>query len=147
MKLTRLLIWVIIAFFALKLYGYLKIHSSGDVLAYKHFAAVVLEDNAFMIERVAADKAFAVQVLEKQAQRMDRFGENSILFTYYVIKNQSLTNGGKSSLISAEQVSRVDPPGATSFLGESAIRIRHRVELVKEEGNWRVVKFNDLTTP
>ena len=143
MKLTRLIIWVVLAFVAFKLYGYVKVHSSGDVIAYKSFAEALRADDRFAIKRIVIDEELAQKVLETQPQRKDLLEGNSVLFTYYVIQRQTFANDGETSFIFAEQVNRVDPPGESSFIGETAIRTSHGVELVKKDGKWRVVSFDD----
>ncbi|MEN8724035.1 MAG: hypothetical protein ACN4GF_06425 [Lentimonas sp.] len=59
-------------------------------------------------------------------------GTHSVLFTYYLIKKQWYSQGGHTSYIRAEQISRMNPPSAKAIIGKGEVRVQHDVQLFKQ---------------
>lgn len=143
MGLKRIIFWAVFALIAYHLFGYVKVHSSSDVVTYKLLAEAVAENDTYSIKQMVDNEVYSQRIIETQEQREKLIGENTVLFTYYVIQKHTYSAGGDSSYILAEQVNRVNPPGEDSLIGQHEIRIRHGIELVKEGDRWLVVRFDD----
>ena len=138
----KLFFWAIIL--VLGYYGldYVKVHTSGDVLAYKRFAKALLKNDHYTT-RQTSSKELAVQVLSRKAERQELYNGARVLFTYFEVVSQSVSGGGESSSLIVEQVSRVGSKGQVGVWGDGEIRIRHTVELEKENHLWKVTRFFD----
>ncbi|GEM_PF-2051250 len=150
MKPKKILLWLLFALVAYNVWGYVKMHTRGDVIAYKRFAESIFDGDRTNADRFAVD-GLASTVLNDQEKRMEVYRESDQLFTYYKIINRRLSEDGKIVSITAEQVTRVNRYGVTlsffnKFLGEHAFRIRHRVRLVSENDYWKVYSFSDPAT-
>lgn len=138
----KLFYWLIMGIVAYQLFGYVKMHTSGDVVVYKRFAKAVMENDDF-VARSGSLKDVAKRVFEFQDERTALFRGADIVFTYYVIKERRLSEDGKTAYLTAEQVSRVNPEGFDTLWGEQAVRIRHGVQLVLQKNIWMVSQFQD----
>lgn len=143
MKLTRILFWAIFAIITYNLYFYVKVHSSEDVVAYKRFADLMAVGDTDELDQVIADQELLLELLATQAERQLIFDGQSVLFTYYIVKKHQISNEGDTAYILAEQVNRVNPPGHTSMIGASEIRIRQSVKLDRIDDTWQVVQYAD----
>jgi hypothetical protein len=143
MGLKRIIFWAIFAFLAYHAFGYVKVHSSGDVVTYKLLGDALAENDTYSIKKMVKDEALGQQIIAAQEERAKLLGDNAVLFTYYVIQRQTFSAAGDTSYILAEQVNRVNPPGADTIIGETEIRIRQGIELVKEGERWLIVGFDD----
>ena len=141
MKQKRILFWVLCAILVYNLYGYTKQHTTGDVLAYKRLASALVENDTNAVHRLLVEANDATQLVAAQRERTQLMGDHSVLFTYYVIKKQWYSRDGQTSYIVAEQISRVNPPGAKALIGEEEVRVKHAVELVKQGSTWYVKQF------
>jgi len=121
---------------------YVKVHTSGDVVAYKRFAKAVMESDHYSARR-ASNKELAGKVLSKSEERMKVYEGARVLFNYYEVISQNVARDGKSSSLVVEQVSRVGSQGQTGLWGDREIRVRHSVKLVKENQLWKVSAFID----
>jgi len=140
--LRKLIFWMLAL--AAGYYGleYVKVHTSGDVVAYKRFAKAVME-NDFYGMRKASNKELATQTLSKKEERMQAYEGSRVLLTYFEVISQRMAKDGKSSSLVVEQVSRVGSRGQTGIWGDREIRVRHTVELEQENHLWKVSGFID----
>ncbi len=143
MKLKKFIFWAVFALLAYNFFGYVKVHTSGDVTAYKRFAKALMNEDSYLARITCVQPEYVREVMKSQAKRSEVFNGFNIILTYYVIKDQKLSADGTHSYIVAEQVSRVNPPGVTTIRGEHEVRIRHVVELENQDGNWLISKFED----
>lgn len=143
MKPKRILLWVLCAILAYNLYGYTKQHTSGDVLAYKRLASALAENDSITAQKMLYDANDVAHLVGQQRERKELIGNNSVLFTYYVIKKHYYSVDGRTSHIHAEQIFRVNPPGAKTIIGEDEVRVQHNVQLVKQDNTWYVKQFQD----
>lgn len=142
MKLKKVIFWIIFGVIAYILLDYTHTHTRNDVLSYKRFADAVLKGDDFLV-RTTSMGPVAAQVSESQEARQELLGGAKRVFTYYRILDRNVTDDGKFSFITAEQVSRVNPEGFDTVWGEVAVRIRHTVKLEAQNHSWRVVQFSD----
>ncbi|MEM8866703.1 MAG: hypothetical protein AAGC73_00390 [Verrucomicrobiota bacterium] len=142
MKPKKLITWAIVAFLGYQLFGYVKEHTSPQVIAYKRFANAVMNGNLAIAEDRAVE-GYARQVMASQAAREELFDGYDVVFTYYEVKSISVDPSGTSATVHAEQVTRVNPEHESVLWGKEAIRIRHSVRLVKDKDVWLVTNFTD----
>ncbi len=146
MKPKRILLWLICATLVYNIYGYTKQHTSGDVLAYKRLASALVENDTAAVQKILIDEKDDMLLLAgAQQEQKELIGDSSVLFTYYVIKKQRYSHDGNTSHILAEQIFRVNPPGAKAIIGENEVRVRHNVQLVKQDNAWYVKAFENPT--
>ena len=143
MKLRKFLLWMLLAIVGYNLYGYTKQHMSGDVLAYKRLASAVAKNDTNTAQKIVLNSNLATELSEAHAKRQELIGDQSVIFTYYRIKQQRYSSDGNISFILAEQVSRVNPPGVNTLIGENEVRVQHGVQLVRRDNEWFVQKFHD----
>ncbi len=145
MKPRRIFIWALAAVAALNVYSYTKQHTKADVLAYKRLASALADNDGGTIQKMVLDSSCGDQLARSDEERKKLLGNKSVLFTYYVIKQQRYSYDGESSYIVAEQVSRVKSPGVNTVIGDSEVRIRHDVQMVKRDNSWYVKQFGKPT--
>ncbi len=143
MKPKKFIFWVIFAILVYNFWGYTKVHTSGDVIAYKRFARALIQDDDFLVKQTALSTGYGAKVFAAQLARKKYFKGKQIVFTYFVIKEQRLSEDRKVSYLLAEQVSRVNPIGVATIWGDSEVRIQHRVQLVQVDKTWKVAQFTD----
>ncbi|MFP4204179.1 MAG: hypothetical protein ACLFS4_07605 [Opitutales bacterium] len=144
MKPKKIIYWIIFGVLAYQLFGCVKTHTSGDVIAYKRFSKALLKQDSYVARQVARNP-LAREALAREGARKELFEGVEIVFTYYTIEDRRLSDDGKRSFIVAHQVSRVNPEGVDTLWGEGKVRIQQQVELVLKDGRWEVVKLNDPT--
>lgn len=140
--LRKLIFWMLaltVGYYGL---DYVKVHTSGDVVAYKRFAKAVME-NDFYTARNASSKELASQTFSKNKERMKTYEGSRILLTYYEVVSQNMARDGKSSSLVVEQVCRVGSHGQTGIWGDQEIRVRHSVQLEQDNYRWKVSSFID----
>lgn len=138
----KLLFWMVaitVGYYGL---DFVKVHTSGDVVAYKRFAKAVMHNDHY-IARQASNKELAVEILGKNVERNKFFHGARVLLTYYDVVSQNVARDGNSSTLIVDQVSRVGSRGQVGFWGDGEIRIRHTVQLEKKDHTWRVTSFID----
>lgn len=140
--LRKLVVWMVLLFAGYHGLDYVKVHTSGDVVAYKRFAKALLESDHYSARR-ASNKELAAKALSKDDERMEAYKGARVLLTYYEVIAQNLAKDGKTSSLVVEQVSRVASQGQTGIWGDGEIRVRHRVELERENQIWKVSGFID----
>jgi hypothetical protein len=143
LKPKRLLYWILFGIIAYQVFGYVKIQTHGDVIVYKRLAKAIMKYDDYELRYVSiGDVASEIQGTQKERQSL--FYGSNILFTYYIIKSRSISPDEQSVYLVAEQVSRVNPPGYDTLWGESVVRLKHEVRLVKKDNRWVVSSFEDL---
>ncbi|MEM1223993.1 MAG: hypothetical protein AAGH40_14680 [Verrucomicrobiota bacterium] len=142
MKPKKLITWAIIAFLGYQIFGFVKNHTSPQVIAYKRFANAVMKGD-LAIAQDRAVEGYAREVMANQGARRELFKGYDIVFTYYAIKSINVDESGTSASVFAEQVSRVNPDHVNTLWGEEEIRIRHSVRLVRKNDVWLVTSFSD----
>jgi len=143
-KPKKLIFWAIFLIGAYFMFGYVRMHTHGDVVAYKRFAKAVMKKDDYIARQVSVDRSgLAGKVLAQHEERMELFGDADIVFTYYTIDERRVSADGKTVYLSAEQVSRVNPEGYDTIWGEREVRIRQTVQMVERDGLWLVASFND----
>ena len=138
----KLLTWIILSVIAYQLFGYVKTHTTGDVVAYKRFAKAIKENDDYII-RNSSNSRVTGKVLNSQTARTELFRGAKVVFTYYVINERRLAEEGKIAYISADQVSRINPEGFDTLWGEVELRIPQSIQLVLEKGVWTVAEYHD----
>jgi hypothetical protein len=121
---------------------YVKVHTSGDVVAYKRFAKAIMENDHYSA-RQASSKELAAKALSKNEERGELYAGSRVLFTYFEVVRQNMARDGKSSSLVVDQVSRVASNGQTGFWGDREIRVRHTVQLEQKNQHWKVSNFSD----
>lgn len=144
MKLKKLLIWILIGLVTFNIFGYVRMHTRGDVIAYKRFAKALMKGDAYIL-RSTSTEGIKDRTLNQQAARMDVFTNKDIIFTYYRIRNREISEDGKIVRLVGEQISRVNVEGSSGnkLWGEKAITVRQLVTLVLENNAWKVSEFSD----
>ncbi|MFP4070020.1 MAG: hypothetical protein ACOCVJ_03150 [Verrucomicrobiota bacterium] len=143
MKPKKVIFWIIFGVLAYSMFGYVQMHTRGDVIAYKRFAKAIMKNDDYTVGQMVLEKKLAREVLASGEERMELFDGAEIVFTFYDIDERRLSEDGKTAFISAEQVSRVNPEGFDTIWGEREVRIRQTVRLVLENQAWRIASFND----
>lgn len=142
MKPKKLLYWTLCGVMAYNFYGYTKMHTSGDVIAYKRFASAVMKEDSYTA-RNASDGEVAGIALGSQDVREGMFEGADLVFTRYEIKDRQVSADGKMVTLTADQVSRVNPDGFDTLWGEREVRIRQTIRLVQKHDAWKVMQFDD----
>jgi hypothetical protein len=117
-------------------------HTRGDVIAYKKFAKALLKGDRYILKNASTEEE-ADRVLSVQEARLKDFVDTEVVFTYYRIKDRTISADGKLSQLVGEQVSRVNPIGADTIWGDQALIIRQVVTLVMKNNAWKVQEFAD----
>ncbi|MGJ8649919.1 MAG: hypothetical protein ACSHX4_06140 [Opitutaceae bacterium] len=143
MKPKKIIFWAIFAILAYNFFSYSITHSSSEVIAYKRFAKALLKNDSYVARELTLDRNYALAVFDENPARQKLFGDNSIVFTYYVIKEQRVSDDEQTAFVIAEQVSRVNPKGQSTVWGTSEVRILHKVKLVKKNDVWKLESFHD----
>lgn len=143
MKPKKILFWAIFALLVYNFFSYSVTHTSSEVIAYKRFAKALLKNDSYVARELTLDRNYALEVFERNPERQKLFGDNTIVFTYYVIKEQRVSDDEQTAYIVAEQVSRVNPKGESTVLGVADIRIIHKAKLVKKNDVWKLAEFHD----
>ena len=144
-KPKKLLLWILFSLVAFNVFNYVKMHTRGDVIAYKKFSKALMKGNAFALKNTA-EQGLAKKVLSFQEKRMNRYNDLDIVFTYYKIKSRTLSADGKTSKLVGEQISRVNPLGYDTLWGENAVKVKHSIVLVMHNNAWKVESFIDPAT-
>lgn len=142
MKPKKVLFWIIFAILTFNVFGYVRMHTRGDVITYKQFAKAVLKGDGLGL-RYNSTPEVAKAVAESQNQRREDFEGMDIVFTYYKIYKRNVSEDGRTVSLSAEQISRVNREGQDKLWGAEAVRIRHTAQLVMENDAWVVHFFSD----
>ena len=142
MKPKKVIFWAAVLFLGYHFFNYVKVHTSGDVIAYKRFAKALMEGNEYTAKQVAPT-GLAQKALASQEEREALLDGADVVFTYYVIEEQTVGENGRVSHIVADQVSRVNPEGHDTLWGEKEVRIRQRARLELKNDAWKVTSFND----
>lgn len=140
--LRKLLFWAIVLTVGYYGLDYVKVHTSGDVIAYKRFAKALLKNDHYTA-RQTSSKDLAAAVMSRNEEREKLYNGARVLFTYFEVYSQHLSKDGKSSTLIVEQVSRVGSHGQVGVWGDGEIRIRHTVELEQHNHLWKVTRFID----
>lgn len=114
LDLKKLLFWPVVLTVGYYALDYVKVHTSGDVIAYKRFAKALMQ-NDYSLARQISNKELAVEVASKRAERNKFFSGVRPLFTYHEVISQHLSSDGKSSRLLVEQVTRVGTKGQVGF--------------------------------
>lgn len=138
----KLIFWAVILTVGYYGLDYVKVHTSGDVVAYKRFAKALMDADHYSA-RQASNKDLAAKAFSQNDERMKAYEGGRVLFTYFEVARQNLTKGGKASTLVVEQVSRVTSGGHTGVWGDREIRVRHTVELEQKNYAWKVTSFID----
>ncbi len=142
LKPKKLLYWTLFGVVAFQLFEYVKVQTSGDVVVYKRLAKAIMKNDDYIIKNVSAQDT-ASRILKSQSGREELFYDADILMTYYNVKSRKVSADEKSVSLVVEQVSRVNPPGYDTLWGEDEVRLKHSVQLVKEDNNWMIKSFDD----
>ncbi len=123
-------------------YDFARIHTSGDVLAYKQFARALMRGDRLAARRMVADPT-VLEAFEHAEERQARYrGESR--FTYHQILSQTFTPDGKQVTLRVKQITRMDPVQSEHTLfGSQTIEEVHRVVLKKDDRVWRIAHFQD----
>ncbi|WP_269523663.1 hypothetical protein [Coraliomargarita parva] len=143
MKPKKVLFWIIFLVIAYNLFNYAKMHTRGEVVAYKRFAKAVMKGDDYTARQLTVDHKLALEVFSRNKQRAELFGNASIVFTYYRIKEWRPGEDGKSVYLVADQISRVNPEGFDTIWGEQKVVIRQTVQMTLVKDAWLVAVFND----
>jgi len=143
-KPKKLIFWTIVLIGAYFMFSYVRMHTHGDVIAYKRFAKAVMKKDDYIARQVSVDGSdLANKVISRHDERMELYRDADIVFTYYAIDERRVSEDGRTVYLSAEQVSRVNPEGYDTIWGEEEVRIQHTVQMIKRDGIWLVATFND----
>lgn len=142
MKPKRVLFWIVFGILTFNIFGYVRMHTRGDVIIYKQFAKAVMKGDGLGV-RYDSTPEVTKAVAESQSARNEAFEGMDIVFTYYRIYKRNASEDGRIVSLSAEQISRVNREGQDKLWGAEAVRIRHNVQLVLENDAWIVQSFSD----
>jgi hypothetical protein len=142
LKPKKLLYWILFGFIVYQAFGYAKMQTHNDVLAYKRMAKAIMAYDDYELGHVSVGDV-AAKIQQTQSERQQFFYGSKILFTYYSIKSRHMSHDGQSIYLVAEQVSRVNPLNYETLWGEDFVRVEHRVQLVKQGHRWLVANFED----
>lgn len=141
MKLKTLLLLAILGAAGYYAYGFAVTQYNQPALAYKRFAAALMEGDRARAKSQAYDDD-ALTPFNFHAERMSRLdGEQR--FVWYTFLNQKFSEDGNSVTMVVRQTVRVDPPGTDSFFGTEVRKDRHTVTLIKEQSAWKIQRFDD----
>jgi len=135
---------VLFALSGVSLYGYdaIHVHTSQEVIAFKQYASAILEGDARTVARMSVDKKDGLLPLKKCKKRNQAL-RGDIKFTYYSIKDVSKSADGKVVTLSAQQITRLDPPGTTSIFGLERIVNNQQITLEADKSAWKVKSYRD----
>ncbi|WOO39456.1 hypothetical protein [Rubellicoccus peritrichatus] len=144
MKLKTLLLLAILGAAGYYAYGFAVTQYNQPALAYKRYAAALMEGDRARAKSQAVDDE-ALVPFQYHAQRMSRLdGEQR--FVWYTFIDQRFSEDGNSVTMVVRQTVRVDPPGSDSFFGTEIRKDRHTVTLIKDQSAWKIKRFDDSAT-
>ena len=142
MKLKSAIMLLLISTMGYFGYGFVRTHTSGDVIAYKNFARAVMNNDQARASRVALGND-VLKVFEEQKERMARY-RGHVKFTYHQILEQRFSEDGHSVYLRVRQVTRLDPFNTEkTLLGSRSIEEIHSVTMVQKNLVWRVQRFDE----
>ena len=144
MKLKTLILLAVLGAAGYYAYGFAVTQYNQPALAYKRYAAALMEGDAARAKSQALDEE-ALIPFQYHDRRMRRLGGEK-RFVWYTFLDQNFAEDGKSVTMVVRQTVRVDPPGSDSFWGTEVRKDRHIVTLVKEKSAWKVKRFDDSAT-
>jgi hypothetical protein len=142
LKPKKVFYWTLFGVVAFQLFEYVKVQTHSDVVVYKRLAKAMMKNDDYTIKDVAAEGA-ASKIIQSQSGREELFYGADILMTYYKVKSRKISADEKTVSLVVEQVSRVNPPGYDTLWGEEEVRLKHSVQLVKEDKDWVIENFDD----
>lgn len=124
-------------------FGFVKVHTSADVIAYKSFSKALMKGDLIRAKRMVHSDD-ALTALEQSEERGTRY-EGHIRFTYHQVLSHDYTANGEEARLKVKQITRMDPKGGdTTLWGSQTVEEIHTVVLRKnEDGLWRIVFFDE----
>lgn len=142
MKLKSAIMLLLISTMSYFGYGFVRTHTSGDVLAYKNFARALMQGDQASAMRVAADNE-VLGAFQDHQERLSRY-RGHVKFTYHQILEQRFAEDGESVYLRVRQVTRLDPFNTEkTLLGSRSIEEIHSVSLERKNLVWRVTRFDE----
>lgn len=144
MKIKKLLFWLLIGLIGFNVFGYVRMHTRGDVIAYKRFSKALMKGDAYQLRNASTENMYE-RPMKSQESRMELFDNKDIIFTYYRIRDRRVSEDGKIVNIVGEQISRVNVEGSSGnkMWGEREIKVRQLVTVVLQNNAWKVSDFSD----
>lgn len=142
MKLRKILYWILFLLIGFNVFNYVKVHTQGEVIAYKKFAKAMMKGDRYIM-RNNSNEELTNKVMAKQEQRLKAYEDVDVVFTYYRIKDRRVSEDGKIAVLVGEQVSRVNPIGYNTLWGETTIEVRQNVTLRLHNDAWKIQDFED----
>ncbi len=124
-------------------FGFVKVHTSADVIAYKSFSKALMKGDLIRAKRmVLSDDVLAA--LDSSKDRASRY-KGTIRFTYHQVLNHDYTGNGEEARLKVKQIIRMDPANGESTLwGSQTLEEVHTVVLRKnEDGHWKIIFFDE----
>lgn len=123
-------------------FGYFKLHTHSDVIAFKRFSQAVLKHDSY-VARMTGTPEVTTAAFASSGKRQEFFRNLNQRFTYFVILSRFEDPSGSKVEIIAEQVTRVSRPGNQAPWGDGEVRLYQKAKLEKRSGIWRIVSFED----
>lgn len=123
-------------------YGFVRTHTSGDVLAYKNFSRALMKGDRYAAQRMVVNP----EVLTAFANQQERqaFYRGHVKFTYHQILEQHFSPDGQTVTLRVRQVTRLDPFNSDkTLLGSRSVEAIHDVKLEQQNMVWKLVRFNE----
>lgn len=123
-------------------FGFVKVHTSSDVLTYKSFSKALVDGDRFRAKRLVLNEE-VMKVFENQEKRNARF-DGDIKFTYHQVISHDYSADKEEARIKVRFITRFDPEGAKpTFWGSESVDEIHHVVLRKNEDDfWRITSFS-----
>lgn len=141
-RLRKYLLWLLFGLIAFNVFNYVKMHTNGDVIAYKKYAKALMAGDRYILKNASND-ALVDSLLAVQEARKSSFEDLDVVFTYYKIKDRRLSEDGKTSRIVGHQISRVNGMQQDTLWGEREIVIQQTITLTLKNSAWKVTQFTD----
>lgn len=123
-------------------YGLVRVHTSGDVIAYKHFTSLLRKDDFLSARKLVAEEK-VMKVFQTQEKRQPRY-QGDVKFTWHQVLQQQYSATGDEVTLRVRQITRLDPPGTEQTLfGSRAVEEIHEVALRRDKQVWKVVRYTD----
>lgn len=142
MKLKTAVTLLLLSVFCYTGFGFIRVHTSPDVLAYKNFSKALVDGDRFRANHLILND-LVLKAFESPEERNTRI-QGDIRFTYHQVISQEYASDGDEARLKVRFITRFDPKGEKpTFWGKESVDEIHQVVLRKNKDElWRIVSFN-----
>ena len=135
----RLLLIILFAYLGYEGYELYIAHRDPAFKVYEAFSRALIDNDNITLKSLSTPAA--LKDLSSANAYAKRY-EGKIRWVYHRILTTTLNTPAEKTF-RIKQIVRLDPPGSSTFWGQSSISSIHIVTLQDEHGQWKVSQFNE----